>query len=168
MVAAAALAGSTTSAAIKPCKPLIISRAEIGHALGLAGAKIETQPASPEGVPTLAGVSGHDYECDWGLVTSGHIGRGDGRASLFVFGSADDAGAWFNARITGERPACRTVAFGDAACYQPGAFPGGTYPLLQVLQGQYVVWVHLIQRRLDLRVLRALAAAVLARAQTVT
>lgn len=164
VAATAAVVAAASSAAVKPCKPVILSRAEIAQALGLAAKKIETQPAAPEGVPTVAGVSGTDYECDWGLVTSGHIGRGDGRASLFVFASAADAAAWFDARVAGEKPLCRTVAFADAACYQPGKFPAATYPLFQALQGRYVVWIHLIQPRLDLSVLQSLAGAVLARA----
>ena len=166
VAAAAGLAAVPSGAVIKPCKPMIVSRAEIGHALGLAAAKIETEPASPEGVPTLAGISGRDLECDWGLVTSGHIGRGDGRASLFVFASEEDASTWFTARIASEKPACRPVTFAETACYQPGAFPGATYPLLQALQGRYVVRIHLIQPKLNLHVLQALATAVLTRAAT--
>ncbi len=119
-------------AAVKQCKPAIVMRAEIGKALSIAPVKIETQPASPQGVPAASGIKGKDFECDWGRLSSGHIGLNDGRASLLVFASDTHAGTWFTASVAREKPSCRTVAFADAACVQPGAFqpdrPRGARP----------------------------------------
>jgi len=59
-----------------------------------------------------------------------------------------------------------TFVGADSACYQPGLAGGGTYPLFQVVQDQYAVWIQLIQKKLDLNVLRTLASDVLAHATT--
>jgi hypothetical protein len=42
--------------------------------------------------------------------------------------------------------------------------PNGVFPQLQAVQGQFVVWVHMAQRKFNLRPLEALATKVLARA----
>jgi len=172
LVAAAAVAsfgaaqvvahGNTRTA----CKPGILTQAEVAKALRLPVAEVEMSPASSEGVPQVGGqpvYAGKDRQCDWGLTVNGHIGLGDGRASLYVFGSADDASAWFAAYTAAEtRPACKAVSFplATAACNQVGPFPGGVYPLFQAVQGRYVVWIHLIQKKLNLSTLQALAASV--------
>jgi hypothetical protein len=150
------------------CKPPIVTQAEVGKALHLSAALIEMQPAAPSGVPQVPGqpvYKARDLECDWGLVISGHIGIGDGRASLFVFGSDTDAAAWFAAYTANERrPACKPVVFATAACDQVGPFPGGVYPLFQALRGRYVAWIHLIEKKVSLVTLEALANDVFARA----
>jgi hypothetical protein len=55
---------------------------------------------------------------------------------------------------------------GLAGTQANGPARGGTYPLFQVVQDRYVVWMHLIRRKLDLNVLRTLASDVLAHAAT--
>ncbi len=151
------------------CKPAILTQADVAKAYGLPSKAIEMTPAAPIGVPTVAGVASkpRERECDFDLRTAGHVGPGSGRASLFVFASADDASAWFAAYTAHEKPACKVVAFtgADAACYEPGRAPDGPYPLFQAVQGPYVVWIHLIQRKFDLEQIEALADGVLAHAQ---
>ena len=149
------------------CKPQILTQAQVAKALGFATVKIAMAPASPEGVPQVPGQPVHkakEFECDWGLATSGHIGLEDGRASLFVFGSAAAATAWFTAYVSHEKPACKPITFAEAACDQIGPFPGGVYPLFQAVRGRNVVWIHLIEKRVKLATLEALANDVLAHA----
>ena len=46
--------------------------------------------------------------------------------------------------------------------------PSGVAPVYQALEDHFVVWVHLPQRKLDLRPLAALASKVLAHAPQAT
>lgn len=165
----AALAASASAfSTLGRCKPAILTQAEVAKTYGLPTKALEMTPAAPSGVPSVAGVTSkpRERECDFDLHTAGHFGVGSGRASLFIFGSPDDASAWFAGYTAHEKPACKTVPFtgADAACYEPGRAPGGTYPLFQAVQGPYIVWIHAIQKKLDLAQLEALATDVLARA----
>lgn len=153
------------------CKPAILTQAEVAKAYGLPTKALEMSSAARSGVPQVPGgavYTARERECDFDLHTAGHVGIGSGRASLFVFGSADDASAWFAAYTAHEKPACKTVEFAgaDAACYEPGRAPSGAYPLFQAVQGQYVVWIHVIQKKLDLAQVEALATDVFAHAAT--
>jgi hypothetical protein len=149
------------------CRPAIVTAAEVAKALGRPVAQIELSPLPTPTLPPVAGqprFRAHGYECDWGLTTNGHIGLGDGRATLFVFASNTDALKWFRAYTARETPPCRKKAFPTAACSEPIAFPGGTFPLFQVVRGPYVAWIHLIQKRFDIGPLKALANDVFAHA----
>jgi hypothetical protein len=164
-VAGTALATHTTHA---PCKPAIFTTADVSAATGYAVTNLVTVPHPPSGIPPVANaarIAGKTYECDWELVHWGEGGFGEGRVSVFVFASPDDANRWFTAYAAAETPPCKQISFATTtACRQVSRLPNGVFPQLQAVQGQFVVWVHMAQRKFNLRPLEALATKVLARA----
>ena len=151
-----------------PCKPAMVTIADIASATGFARTNLLTDPHPAGAIPPAAGmptVAGKGYMCDWELVHWNEAGFGEGRVSLFVFASPDDASHWFSAYTAAERPSCKPVSVTTPACVQVSPIsPTSAFPLFQSVQGQYVVWIHMKQRKLSLRTLEVLATKVLSRA----
>ena len=151
-----------------PCKPRIFTTANVGAALRIAAAKLLTVPLPSSPIPTVPGqaqVAGKMYECEWDLVHFNQAGIGEGRVSLLAFATPEDADAWFTAYTAQEKPACKTIGFTATACLAVAQATPGVFPLFQALQGRFVVWIHMKQRKLDPRPLESLALAVLVRAR---
>ena len=122
------------------CKPPIVTRTEVAKAIDRPTVQVELSP-----LPSIGGY-------------------GDGRASLFVFASAPDAKRWFTAYTARETTPCKKKTFAAAACAEVLPYPAGAFPLFQAVQGRYAVWIHVVQKRVDLGALEALAGKVLAHA----
>jgi hypothetical protein len=155
-------------AARAPCRPAIFTVADVAAATGYSRPNLRTVPHATGTItpaPGQAAPGGAAMVCDWELVHWNEAGFGEGRVSVFAFASPEDASAWFTAYTSAQTPACKTVAFTTSACIQVSPVPpSGAYPLFEAVQGQYVVSVHMKQRRFNLRPLKALAGRVLARA----
>ncbi len=167
MTAAAIVAGSVGAAATRACTPAVVTAPGIAVALHVRRATVSTVGVTASSIPPVQGqgpFAGKVYACDWNLSNVSQMGFGEGRASVLVFTTADDAKSWFTAYTGAESPACKSVSFTVPACRQVVTVPSGVYPLLQAIQGQYVVWIHMRQRPFDLRTLELLATTALARA----
>jgi hypothetical protein len=153
--------------AARACKPTILTTSDVAAALHVRSATVSTVGVAPSAIPVAPGqgpYTGKTYACDWNLSNVTQMGFGEGRASVLVFATADDASSWFTAYTAAEKPSCKQVSFVVPACRQVVPVPSGVFPLFQAVQGDLVVWIHLRQRPFNLRTLEALATKVLARA----